>query len=33
MRGRLKVRLTIETLLGLASLGLAILTAINGEWI
>ena len=33
MRGRLKVRLTIETLLGLASLVLAILTAINGEWI
>ena len=33
MRGRLKMRLTVEALLGLVSLGLAILTAINNEWI
>jgi hypothetical protein len=33
MRRRLKVRLTVEVLLGLASLGLALLTAVNREWI
>lgn len=33
MRARLKLRLTIEALLGLVSLGLAILTAVNSEWI
>jgi hypothetical protein len=33
MRGRLKVRLTVEALLGVVSLGLAILTAISSEWI
>lgn len=33
MRKRLKARFTVEVLLGLASLGLAILTTINGEWI
>ena len=33
MRTRLKARFTAEVILGLASLGLAILTAINGEWI
>jgi hypothetical protein len=33
MRRRLKVRLSVEVLLGLASLTLGILTAINREWI
>lgn len=33
MRRRLKVRLTIEVVLGLASLGLAFLTGVNREWI
>jgi hypothetical protein len=33
MRGRLKVRLTVEALLGVVSLGLAILTVLNSEWI
>ena len=33
MRRRLKARFTAEVVLGLASLGLAILTAINAEWI
>jgi hypothetical protein len=33
MHRRLKVRLTVEAVLGLVSLGLAILTAVNAEWI
>ncbi|HZM38843.1 MAG TPA: hypothetical protein VFB94_06995 [Acidimicrobiales bacterium] len=33
MRTRLKTRMTIEGLLGLASLALAVLTVVNKEWI
>jgi hypothetical protein len=33
VRTRLKTRLTIEGLLGLASLALAVLTVVNKEWI
>ena len=33
MRKRLKVRVTVEVVLGLASLGLAFLTALNREWV
>ena len=33
MQRRLKARITIETLLGLASLGLAVVTLIDHEWI
>jgi hypothetical protein len=33
MRKRLKAWFTVELVLGFASLGLAVLTAINGEWI
>jgi hypothetical protein len=33
MRRRLKARFSAEVLLGLVSLGLAILTTINPEWI
>jgi len=33
VRTRLKTRMTIEGLLGLASLALAVLTVVNKEWI